>query len=91
MKNKKINNFGFTLVEVLVATAIFLLFAVGIYSSLNLVFKIVYQSRVQILETAFLSEELEAVRNLPYSSVGIVNGVPAGVLSYTKTIVKKKE
>ncbi len=88
MKNKKINNFGFTLVEVLVATAIFLLFAVGIYSSLNLVFKIVYQSRVQILETAFLSEELEAVRNLPYGSVGIVNGVPAGVLSYAKTIVK---
>ncbi len=88
MKNKKINKSGFTLVEVLVATAIFLLFAVGIYSSLNLVFKIVYQSRVQILETAFLSEELEAVRNLPYESVGIVNGVPAGVLAHTKTIVR---
>ena len=88
MENKKINKFGFTLVEVLVATAIFLIFAVGIYSSITLVFKIVYQSRVRILETALFSEELETVRNLPYDSVGILNGIPAGVLSHTKTVVR---
>ncbi len=88
MNNKKLNKFGFTLVEVLVATAIFLIFAVGIYSSITLVFKIVYQSRVRILETALLSEELETVRNLPYDSVGILNGIPVGLLVHTKTIVR---
>jgi len=88
MQNKKLNKFGFTLVEVLVATAIFLLFAVGIYSSITLVFKIVYQSRVRILETALLSEELETARNLPYESVGILNGIPVGVLTHTKTITR---
>ncbi len=88
MENKKINKFGFTLVEVMVAAAIFLIFAVGVYSSITLVFKIVYQSRVKILETALLSEELETVRNLPYDSIGILNGIPAGILSHTKTVIR---
>lgn len=84
VKNKK----GFTLIEVVVAAAVFLLFALGIYGGISLVFKIVYQSRLRILETALLSEELEVARNLPYDSIGIVNGNPAGVLSHTKTAVR---
>jgi len=88
MRNKNLNKLGFTLVEVIVAAAVFVLFAVGIYSGITMVFKIVYQSRVRILETAILSEELEIARNLPYDSVGIVSGVPAGVLSHTKTLVR---
>ena len=62
---------GFTLVEVLMATAIFLLFALGIYGGLQLVFKIVYQSRLRILETAVLSAELETVHNIPFDQIGI--------------------
>jgi len=75
-------------VEAVVASAIFLLFAIGIYSGLSLVFKIVYQSRIKILETALLSEELEVARNLPYESVGILNGVPVGALARTKTVTR---
>ncbi|MFA6486084.1 MAG: prepilin-type N-terminal cleavage/methylation domain-containing protein [Candidatus Magasanikbacteria bacterium] len=82
---------GFTLLEVLIAVAIFLLFALGVYGGLQLVYKIVYQSRTRILETTLLSEELEVVRNLPYESVGILNGVPAGLLSHTKTIQRNGE
>jgi len=82
---------GFTLIEVIVATAIFLLFALGIYGAINLVFKIVYQSRTRILETALLSEQLEIARNLPYDSVGIVNGVPSGVLPYSTTTIRNGE
>jgi prepilin-type N-terminal cleavage/methylation domain-containing protein len=81
VKNKK----GFTLLEILIASAIFLLFAIGIYSGIHLIFKIVYQSRMRILETALLAEQLEIVRNLPYGSVGIINGVPSGVLPYSTT------
>jgi len=53
------------------ATAIFLLFALGIYGGLQLVFKIVYQSRLRILETAVLSAELETVHNIPFDQIGI--------------------
>lgn len=69
------------------ASAIFLLFALGIYSGISLVFKVVYQSRMKILETALLAERLEVARNLPYDQVGIINGIPSGVLpAVTSTI-----
>ena len=70
------------------ATAVFLLFAIGIYGGISLVFKIVYSSRLRILETALIGEQLELVRNLPFDSVGIINGVPSGVLPYTTTTVR---
>jgi len=82
------NNKGITLIEVLVATAIFLMFALGIYGGINLVFKIVYSSRLQILENAILSEKLETVRNLPFADVGIVSGVPSGVLVRNTTTTR---
>lgn len=63
------------------ATSVFLLFALGVYGGITLVFKIVYQSRTRILATNTLSEQLEVVRNLPYDSVGTVSGTPSGLLS----------
>lgn len=74
--------------EVLVAVAVFALFALGIYSGITAVFKIVFESRMQILETTILSEQLEIVRNLPYDSVGTLNGVPTGVLQSSKIITR---
>jgi prepilin-type N-terminal cleavage/methylation domain-containing protein len=88
MPNKKINNFGFTLIELTVAIAIFLIFALGIYSTTTMVFKIVYQSRMRILETALLSEQLEIARNLPYETIGILNGIPSGVLKHSQSIAR---
>lgn len=86
MHKKFFKNRGFTLIELTVAIAIFLIFSVGIYSTMSMVFKIVYQSRMKILETALLSEQLEIARNLPYDSIGIVNGIPIGVLLHSQTI-----
>ncbi len=86
MQKEKFKVSGFTLIEISVAIAIFLIFALGIYSTISMVFKIVYQSRMKILETALLSEQLEIVHNIPYDSVGLVNGIPAGVLLHSQTI-----
>lgn len=76
------------LIEVLVAVAIFLLFAVGTYGATTFVFKIVYRSRVTVLETAILSEELEVARNLEYSKIGTINGVPSGLLTASKSVMR---
>ncbi|MFZ2189311.1 MAG: prepilin-type N-terminal cleavage/methylation domain-containing protein [Candidatus Magasanikiibacteriota bacterium] len=79
---------GFALIEVLVGVAVFVLFAMGIYGGIQFVFKIVYQSRVRILETAILNEQIEIIRNLPFENVGIINGSPAGVLTHTVTTTR---
>ncbi len=84
MKKKK----GFTLVEILVALGIFTIFAVGIYSGIQFVFKLVYNSRVRILETALLNEQVEGIRNLSFYDVGIVNGSPSGLLERTVTTTR---
>ena len=84
----KLNQKGFTLLEVVVASGIFLIFALGIYSGVSLIFKIVYQSRMKILETALLAERLEIARNLPYDQVGIINGVPSGLLPLVTTTIR---
>ncbi|KKT25936.1 MAG: hypothetical protein UW10_C0003G0097 [Candidatus Magasanikbacteria bacterium GW2011_GWA2_43_9] len=45
---------GFTLLEIVVAVGIFAIFAIGIYSGIQFVFKLVYNSRVRIIETSLL-------------------------------------
>ena len=79
---------GFTLIETLVGMAIFVLFAVGIYSGIQFVFKVVYQSRLRILETAILNEQVEIIRNLSFFDVGIIEGSPAGILERNVTTTR---
>ncbi len=81
----KNNRRAFSLLEAVIATAIFALFVIGIYGGIQLVFKIVYQSRVRIVETALLNEEIEIARNMSFYDVGIINGSPSGLLNYTST------
>lgn len=79
---------GFTLVEAMIALAVMMLFAAGIYGGIQLVFRVVYQSRVRILESAILNEQIEIVRNMSFFDVGIVNGSPAGLLARTVTTTR---
>ena len=79
---------GFTLLETLVAVGIFAIFAVGIYSGIQFVFKLVYNSRVRIIETSILNEQIESIRNMSFYDVGIVNGSPAGLLERTVTTTR---
>lgn len=86
MKSK--NSKGFSLIEVMVGVAVFVLFMTGIYSGIQFVFKVVYSSRLRILETGILNEQIEVVRNMPYEDVGIINGSPSGVLAHTATTTR---
>lgn len=87
-KIKSLNRSGFTIVEVVVAVAVFVIFSFGVYEGVRYIYKVVYMSRIRILETALLSEELEVARNLAYSDVGIYGGVPTGLLTHAKTVVR---
>lgn len=79
---------GFTLVELLVSSALFALLAVGVYQSYATVISLVSASRVKIAATDIANEQLELIRNLPYADVGVVGSIPSGVIPYTQTITK---
>ena len=83
-KNKK----AFSLVETVVAIAIFVIFALGIYGSIQYIYKVIYSSRVQIIETAILNEQMEVIRNMDFNDVGIVSSVPLGILNRNVTVTR---
>lgn len=76
---------GFTLIESVIALGIFAIFVIGIYGSIQLSFSLVYHSRVRILGTALLNEQIEIIRNAPFDSIGIINGSPSGIFEYVTT------
>ncbi|EKD67435.1 MAG: hypothetical protein ACD_48C00409G0001, partial [uncultured bacterium] len=79
---------GFSLLEIVVAVGIFAIFAIGIYSGIQFVFKLVYNSRVRIIETSLLNEQIENIRNMSFYDVGIVNGSPSGLLERIVTTTR---
>ncbi|MDD2657026.1 MAG: prepilin-type N-terminal cleavage/methylation domain-containing protein [Patescibacteria group bacterium] len=83
-QNKK----AFTLIESIISIAIFVIFAFGIYGSIQYIYKVVYSSRLQILETAILNEQMEIVRNMDFFDVGIVSSTPVGILTRNSIITR---
>src|SRR3989344_4675523 len=83
-QNKK----AFTLLEAIISIAIFAIFAVAIYTSIQYVYKVVYSSRIQIIETAILNEEIEIIRNMDFLEVGIPSSSVEGILTRTSTIAR---
>ena len=79
---------GFTLVELIVGIAVFLVIIVAVYNAYIGVFNVVYASRAKIEAIALVNEQLEIARNLPYSDVGEVSGIPNGKLTHSQTITR---
>src|SRR5438046_1409722 len=77
---------GFTLVETLMAIAIFAIIAVGIYFSYTNLLDIFSASYLNMTALTALDSELETIRNMPYSNVGEVGGSPAGVIVSPKNL-----
>lgn len=88
MIKKKSTKKGFSLVELLVGTAVFLVIVVSVYGAYKSVFNVVYTSRAKIEAVSLINEQLEIVRNLPYSDVGVSGSIPNGTLAHSQTLVR---
>lgn len=82
----KLNNKGFTLVEVLVSVAIFMIISVSIYSGFISIMRTMNIIRIKGIMTNLANEQFEIARNLPYQQVGTVNGIPTGILPQTQEV-----
>lgn len=86
LKIKFRNNAGFSLVEVIVSIAIFLIIAVSIYQGFNSLLDAVSVSRLRIIASNLANEQFEIARNLSYSNVGISGGFPSGRILQNQTL-----
>ena len=79
---------GFSLIESLVAVAIFSLVSVTVFQGYTEMTKAVRYARLKTTATALANEEFEIARNLSYEDVGIVDGVPSGKIPYTQSLIR---
>lgn len=88
-QNKKINSVrGFTLIEVLVSVAVFVIISAGVYAGFISILKTMSLIRIKGIMTNIANEQFEIARNLPYANVGTVEGIPSGVLPQNQTITR---
>jgi len=79
---------GFTLVEALVGTAIFAILAMGVYQTFVTTMNVIRVSRLKITATALANEQFEIMRNLPYTDIGIVGGLPLGKIPANQNLIR---
>jgi len=78
IKNPNIK--AFTLVEVVVGAAVFVLVATAVYSGFSAIIKASNILKLRIVATNLATERIENVRNMKYSDIGILNGIPVGII-----------
>ena len=77
---------GFTLIETLIGSALFIIIGTAVYMSYANILDISVASQLNNIGLSVLDNELEVIRNIPYESVGTIGGVPAGILPQEKNI-----
>ncbi len=86
--SKKKFSDGFSLVEVVVSVAVLTVLVVSVYGAYISIFNVVSTSRAKIEAISLVNEQLEIVRNMPYSDVGISGGIPNGKLTHIQNLVR---
>ena len=79
---------GFTLIEAVVGTALFLIVALAVYQVYVGVFNLIYSNQDQILAIDLANEQFEIARNMPYANVGVQGGLPSGVIPEFQTLTR---
>ncbi|MCA9357014.1 prepilin-type N-terminal cleavage/methylation domain-containing protein [Candidatus Nomurabacteria bacterium] len=84
---KKINTIqsGFTLVEVIIVSAISVLIFVALFGSFHYSLQLINNYRAKLSALSVANDRMEYFRSLPYDSVGVVAGYPAGTVPQNST------
>src|ERR1035437_809783 len=72
------NQRGFTFIETVVGTAVFLVVVLSAYQAFTVLMNTTLAVRAKVAATELANERFEIIRNLSYNDVGIVGGLPIG-------------
>lgn len=76
---------GFTLIETLIATSLFVVIGYALYLGYSGVSEAIIRNESRLDATALLEGEMEKARNLKFEDIGIVGGYPVGKIPAEKT------
>lgn len=77
---------GFTFVETLVGIAMFVTILSGIYGGFVFALRMTNANKAAATALTIANHRIEMIRNLPYSDVGVLGGIPVGTLSASEVI-----
>lgn len=69
---------GFTLIEILVVTAIFTVILLAVSLTYSKTIAVMTLNKMKLDAVDIASEQIEIIRNLPYADVGVYGGIPSG-------------
>ncbi len=78
---------GFSLIEIIVTSALILVVFGGLFVSMQLMIKIIQSSKAEAGATTLAVDKIEYIRSLSYQDVGTTGGPVYGSLTETSTVV----
>ena len=79
---------SFTLIETLVGVAVFLVIATAVYQAYTSLFTLINLNQYKILGLNLANEQFEIARNLSYSDVGEISGIPNGKIPHVQNFTR---
>jgi len=86
-KTKK-NNEGQSLIDIIIALAIFSILSTAIFTAVSLTLNLVSFNRSRTTARHIAQAKIEFLRNLPYDDVGTTGGIPSGGLPQEETQIE---
>ncbi len=77
---------GFTLMEVIVSLFIIMILTLGVYSLVLLFLGITNDNKFYVEAIEIANQRIEQIRNMPYSDVGVISGIPNGIIPQEEII-----
>lgn len=77
---------GMTLIEVLIAIAIFAIVTTALYVVIDLGIHVLRDDQARLDGLSIAQSQIEAIKNVPYTDVGTVSGIPNGVFESTSIL-----
>ncbi len=83
--NKLQQKRGFSLIEILIVSAIMLVVFGGLLISFRYSLELISHSRAKLTALTLANDGMEYIRSLSYNAVGTVSGIPSGLLPQVST------
>lgn len=77
---------GITLIDTIVGTALMLVVFMGISAAFQLTVNVVSNSKARAGAIALANERMEYLKSLSYSAVGVIGGIPSGIVPQIETV-----
>lgn len=83
------NQNGFSLIEILVTLFILMIIFFGVYSLILFSLKVTADNKHYTEAINIANQKMEVIRNMPYSDIGVVLGIPAGTIPQIETVERE--